>query len=313
MIQIDLITGFLGAGKTTFIKKYANYLMESGKRIAILENDFGAVNVDMLLLQDIVGDNCELEMIAGGCDKDCHYRRMKTKLISMGMRGFDRVLIEPSGIFDVDEFFDILHEEPLDNWYEIGNVIAIVDAKLEQDLSKESQYLLASQTANAGAVILSRTQETMGEDITNTVAYLNAMMEQFHCKRRFQNEILDKDWSDLTAQDFEEILHCGYVSESFEKLWFEQKDAFQSLYFMNMRMSEQELRTKVERLMADADCGNIIRIKGFMQVADNQWIELNATKEAIAIEPIQAGQDVLIVIGEKLDQERIEAYWGISG
>lgn len=312
MIQIDLITGFLGAGKTTFIKKYANYLLECGKRIAILENDFGAVNVDMLLLQDIVGDNCELEMIAGGCDKDCHYRRMKTKLISMGMRGFDRVLIEPSGIFDVDEFFDILHEEPLDNWYEIGNVIAIVDAKLEQDLSKESQYLLASQTANAGAIILSRSQEASGEDIVSTVSYLNGMMEQFHCKRRFENAILDKDWNNLTAQDFEEILHCGYVSESLEKLWFEQKDAFQSLYFMNMRMSEQELRAKAERLMADTECGNIFRIKGFMQVADNQWIELNATKEAITIKPIQAGQDVLIVIGEKLNQERIEAFM-ISG
>ena len=50
MIKIDLITGFLGAGKTTFIKKYASYLMKQGRKIGILENDFGAVNVDMLLL-----------------------------------------------------------------------------------------------------------------------------------------------------------------------------------------------------------------------------------------------------------------------
>ena len=40
MIKIDLITGFLGAGKTTFIRKYAKYLMDSGKNIGILENDF---------------------------------------------------------------------------------------------------------------------------------------------------------------------------------------------------------------------------------------------------------------------------------
>ena len=55
MIKIDLITGFLGAGKTTFIKKYASYLMKQGKKIGILENDFGAINVDMLLLQDLEG------------------------------------------------------------------------------------------------------------------------------------------------------------------------------------------------------------------------------------------------------------------
>ena len=80
MIKIDLITGFLGAGKTTFIRKYAKYLIDSGKNIGILENDFGAVNVDMMMLQDLMGDQCELEMISGGCDPETHRRRFKTKL-----------------------------------------------------------------------------------------------------------------------------------------------------------------------------------------------------------------------------------------
>jgi G3E family GTPase len=44
MVKIDLITGFLGAGKTTFIRKYAEYLMDKGLSIGILENDYGAVN-----------------------------------------------------------------------------------------------------------------------------------------------------------------------------------------------------------------------------------------------------------------------------
>ena len=74
MITIDLITGFLGSGKTTFIKKYARYLMDQGLKIGILENDFGAVNVDMLLLQELLGEQCDLEMVSGGCDKDCHIR-----------------------------------------------------------------------------------------------------------------------------------------------------------------------------------------------------------------------------------------------
>ena len=148
MIKVDLITGFLGSGKTTFLKKYAKYFMDQGMRIGILENDYGAVNVDMLLLNELRGENCELEMVAGGCDADCHRRRFKTKLISMGMSGYDRVIIEPSGIFDVDEFFDSLRDEPLDRWYEIGNVITIVDAKLDTSLSDDSQFFLASQIRN---------------------------------------------------------------------------------------------------------------------------------------------------------------------
>ena len=85
MVKIDLITGFLGSGKTTFIKKYAKYLIDQGENIGILENDYGAVNVDMMLLKDLESENCELEMIAGGCDADCHRRRFRTKLIAMGM------------------------------------------------------------------------------------------------------------------------------------------------------------------------------------------------------------------------------------
>ena len=57
MTEIDLITGILGSGKTTFIRKYARHLIDSGKKIAILENDFGAVNVDMMILQDLKCDS----------------------------------------------------------------------------------------------------------------------------------------------------------------------------------------------------------------------------------------------------------------
>ena len=54
MVKIDLITGFLGSGKTTFIKKYGSYLMEKGENLGILENDFGAVNVDRMLAHQLM-------------------------------------------------------------------------------------------------------------------------------------------------------------------------------------------------------------------------------------------------------------------
>ena len=63
MVKIDLITGFLGSGKTTFIRKYAQYLMDAGNNIGILENDYGAVNVDMMLLQDLMGAGDDLRRV----------------------------------------------------------------------------------------------------------------------------------------------------------------------------------------------------------------------------------------------------------
>ena len=113
MIQVDLITGFLGSGKTTFIKQYAKKLMEAGLNIGILLNDYGAVNVDRMLLSDLSGQQCDLDMVAGG------------------------------------------KEEPLDRWYQPGNVIAIVEAGLSDGLSETSDSFLASQIAHAGMVIFS--------------------------------------------------------------------------------------------------------------------------------------------------------------
>ena len=63
MVQVDLITGFLGSGKTTFMRHYARYMVQQGWNVCILENDFGAVNVDVMLLQDILGDHCDMESI----------------------------------------------------------------------------------------------------------------------------------------------------------------------------------------------------------------------------------------------------------
>ena len=229
MVKIDLITGFLGSGKTTFIKKYAQYLMSQGFHIGILENDYGAVNVDMMLLQDLMGEQCELEMISGGCDKETHIRRFRTKLISMGMCGYDRVIVEPSGIFDVDEFFDVLHEEP----------------------SAEADYLLASEAANAGKILLSHADEADGAQIEQTIAHLNRAMAQIGCKRRFDTEIVKKGTIQLTNSDLESFSLCGYVYENYQKMDLSEQNGFQSLYFMNSTMSEETLKASVKKLFED--------------------------------------------------------------
>ena len=226
----------------------------------------------------------------------------------MGMCGYDRVIVEPSGIFDVDEFFDVLHEEPLDNWYEIGNVIAVVDAELENELSAEADYLLASEAANAGKILLSHADEADGAQIEQTIAHLNRAMAQIGCKRRFDTEIVKKGTIQLTNSDLESFSRCGYVYENYQKMDLSEQNVFQSLYFMNSTMSEETLKAAVKKLFEDENCGNIFRIKGFLKADNDKWLELNATHSKITLQPIAEGQDVLIVIGERLNKEAVENY-----
>ena len=311
MVQVDLITGFLGAGKTTFLRKYVRWLNAKGQRVCILENDFGAVNVDVMLLQDLLSDNCDIETISGGCDCDTHQRRMRTKLISLAMQGFDRVLVEPSGIFDVDEFYDVLRDEPLDSWYTLGNVIAIVDALLEPQLSPQGEYLLASEAASAGMVLMSRCQLAAPGQAEATLAHLNHALETCHCARRFSvdADALCKPWDALTDADMQRLDSCGHRQASYVKLHFDEHKAFTSLYFMELHLTLPQLQNAARALFADPACGHILRIKGFLQTADG-WRELNATRDTMHVEPIPNGQEVLIIIGEELDRAAIEAHIG---
>ncbi len=311
MIKIDLITGFLGSGKTTFIRQYAMQLISQGQRIAILENDYGAINIDMMLLKDLEGPNCDLEMVVGGNDYDCHKHRFKSKLIALGMLGYDRVLIEPSGIYDVDEFFDVLHEEPLDRWYEIGSVLAVVDSNLEETLSHESDYLLVSQTADAGMLIFSKADLASEADLHRTVAHLNRAMEQFRSDRRFDltQNILLRDAGPLSAEDTQLLMNAGSCLSDHIKLPLSDMSGYESLFYMNVTPPSDDLKERVRALFQDPDAGDIFRIKGYLKTMDGEWVELNATKQSITLNRAPEGQEVIIVIGEHLSQAVIASYW----
>lgn len=307
MVKVDLITGFLGSGKTTFLKLYAKYFMDQGLKIGILENDYGAVNVDMLLLNELRGDNCELEMVAGGCDADCHRRRFKTKLIAMGMSDYDRVIIEPSGIFDVDEFFDAVRDEPLDRWYEIGNVITVVDARLEDNLSDSSDYFLASQLAHAGTIVLSRTQLVDSAKLNSTRQHLKAAAAKAQLNKDIDSIIFDKDWAKLTASDFEKLANSSYSMGSYVKKYGMDDAGFKTVYFLELPMNKDSIEEKINTLMTDETYGKILRAKGFFREA-NQWYQFNATPQEFELTQMPVGQDVFIVIGENLDANRIQHY-----
>lgn len=304
MIKIDLVTGFLGSGKTTFIKKYAKHFLDKGLKIGILENDYGAINIDLMLLGDIMGDNCELEMIIGGGDLETHKRRFRTKLIAMAMSGYDRIIVEPSGIFEPEEFFDLLYEEPLDKWYEIGSVITIVDVSFAADISDASEYLLATQLACAGALIFSKKENYKFVDEEGTISYLNSLLERIKCNRRLKDADIIPSEGKFENCDFEMVSNSGYVLSDYEKKFYEIEE-FNTVFIMNKRLNREELEEKAKRLFQNPDIyGDIIRIKGFTR-EDEGYSFINMTKNNTEISRIERGQDIFIVIGRHLAEVEI--------
>ena len=305
MTKIDLVTGFLGAGKTTFIYHYVDYLLKQGKKVGIIENDFGPINVDMMLLREHFGDRCQLEMVAGDKDHATYQRRFKTKLIALGMQNFDVILVEPSGLFDVDDFFDLLYEQPLNSWYQIGNVFTLVEANLDENLSKNSRYILASEIANAGIVLVTKCEKQTDMQFQKLKKYLNKALKENKCPRELDLDLRMIDYNKMDANKWNELSHCGYHSYPYMKRGINLSSNYQSYFFMNLNLTLEKVKALIETLFTSSHEGTPYRIKGFV-LEDNKWYEYNATKEECLIQPILVGQDLMIIIGENLKQEEIE-------
>jgi len=314
MKKIDLVTGFLGSGKTTFIKEYAEYLVRCGERVAIIVNDYGAINVDRLLLGASLGKSCHLEMVIGG-DKDCTRRRLKTKLIAIAMQNYSRVILEPSGIFDVDDFMDMLYEEPLDRWYEMGSIISIVEADTEPDISESAKYVMLSELSKAGTLVLSKIDnidnhihnaESDKEVADKIIDYINKGLEEYMCSRRFSDIYIWRPGC-ITDDDFKRIAKSGYYSADMISSPESEKN-FESLFFFHVETDLDSIQETIRDIFNDRQAGNVVRIKGFIR-SDSGWLEINATRHGIKIEAIPEGQELFIVIGEGLSEEIIGKRW----
>jgi len=202
-------------------------------------------------------------------------------------------------------------EGPLDRWYTLGNVIAIVDALLETQLSPQGEYLLASEAASAGETQSSTAEGRAAGWVVYRGQLLRGAVDAAHGARRFaaDTDALCKPWDALTDADMQRLDSCGHCQASYVKLHFDEHKAFTSLYFMELHLTLPQLQDAARALFADPACGHILRIKGFLQTVDG-WCELNATRDTMHVEAIPDGQEVLIIIGEELDRSAIEAHIG---
>ena len=75
---------------------------------------------------------------------------------------------------------------------------------------------------------------------------------------------------------------------------------------MNLDKTTDEIIEAAKNILEDKECGRVFRVKGFLKDEAGEWLELNATHQEMRICPIPEGQEVVIVIGEELNEERIQ-------
>ena len=189
MTKIDIFSGFLGAGKTTLIKKLIKEAY-AGQKIVLIENEFGEIGIDGAFLQDA---GIQITEMNSGCIC-CTLVGDFSKALKKVLAEFapDHILIEPSGVGKLSDVKAAIGSVLSDDVV-LGGCVTVVDAKKAKVYHKNFGEFFNDQIESAGCVILSRTQNL---DQTKLDAALELIKE-----RNPDAVVIAAPWDELTGTD----------------------------------------------------------------------------------------------------------------
>ena len=165
MIKVDIFSGFLGAGKTTLIKKLVEEAYK-GEKIVLIENEFGEIGIDGGFLKEA---GIEINEMNSGCIC-CSLVGDFGKALKQVIKEFnpERILIEPSGVGKLSDIIDAVRNLELEE-VELNGFTTVVDAKKAKIYMKNFGEFFNNQIENASSIILSHTQSLTEEKLVKVV------------------------------------------------------------------------------------------------------------------------------------------------
>lgn len=169
MTQLFVISGFLGAGKTTFANKLLSHFAAQGERAVYIVNEFGETDMDASLMRH---EGFEAVTLANGCIC-CSLKNELVVSLKEIIRTFEptKIVFETSGIFVFDAFEDILKDEYLRAQCDIRSKITIVDSLCHKETQLLAGSFAENQIKNASVLIVSKLERFSG-DITEILCDL---------------------------------------------------------------------------------------------------------------------------------------------
>ncbi|MCD8281468.1 CobW family GTP-binding protein [Enterocloster citroniae] len=169
MTKIDIISGFLGAGKTTFIKKLLEEAI-AGEKVVLIENEFGEIGIDGGFLKD---SGIEIREMNSGCICCSLVGDFGTSLAEVLTKYKpERIIIEPSGVGKLSDVMKAVVDVSADMDVELNSAVTIVDAAKCKMYMKNFGEFFNNQIENAGTIVLSRTDITDAAKVQKDVDML---------------------------------------------------------------------------------------------------------------------------------------------
>ena len=337
--KIDIISGFLGAGKTTLIKKLLKDAFQ-GEQVVLIENEFGEIGIDGGFLKEAGIQIREMNSGCICCSLVGDFGASLKEVISKYHP--DRILIEPSGVGKLSDVIKAVQGVEEETGLVLNSYTTVVDAKKCKMYMRNFGEFFNNQVEYAGAIIMSRTDivdEAKAQaslellrEINSKAAIITTPIEKLEGKKLLEVMEHPVSLADELMEEEEVCPECGHVHEHGEHHHHDHDEecgcghdhdhdhhhhhadeVFTSWGRETIKKyTKENLEKMLEALSASDEYGIILRAKGMLPAEDGTWIYFDMVPEETEIRegaPEYTGR--LCVIGSKLNEDKLAELFGL--
>ena len=336
MTKIDIVSGFLGAGKTTLIKKLLKEAL-NGHKVVLIENEFGEIGVDGGFLKE---SGIEIKEMNSGCICCSLVGDFGTSLVEvMEKYNPERILIEPSGVGKLSDVMKAVQNATMGHDVTLNSAVAVVDASKCKMYIKNFGEFFINQIENAGTIILSRTDGIKEDKLNQAIELIrehnskatiittpwdqlegNNILDTIEDAKDIEKELLEQVMlsHEEHHHDHEEEEHhhhehgeeCGCGCHDHHEGHHHADEVFTSWGIETPRtFTEESIKDILIKLEDEKEYGFILRSKGMVAAVDkDSWVYFDYVPGEINIrsgKPDVTGK--ICVIGSKLNEENLNS------
>lgn len=341
--KIDIISGFLGAGKTTLIKMLIDEKFKEEK-IAIIENEFGEVSIDTDILKEL---NLNIKEIKSGCICCSLTDDFKDSIKNIiKFYSPERILIEPSGVAKLSDVIKVCESLQDDCNVKLNMLITVLDVSNMKMYIKNFGEFYKDQIKNAKTIILTRIENIFEEEIKEIISIIEKVNPQAKVIKETLNKIdfdeiinfnknIKTDKEKLVDKKYEhnnisiKSLH-NTTKKLFDLEGEKQLKSYKLISKNNLRkasyiknnninntfiawgletkeeFSKCKLKESFEEITKDKEYGFILRGKGIVKLNTGKWIEFHYVPGHFTISDINEQQiGKICIIGRKINKSKL--------
>lgn len=352
MTKIDIISGFLGAGKTTFIKKMLKEAF-SGEQVVLIENEFGEIGIDGGFLKEAGIEIREMNSGCICCSLVGDFGKSLKEVVDTYHP--DRILIEPSGVGKLSDVIKAVQDVQDEIEAELNSFTTVVDVTKCRLYKKNFGEFFSNQIEYAGAIILSRTDKAKPEKVEESVALLRKLnekapiittpieqlsgeklLETMEHSKSLEEELLleeeicpecghvhDHEHEHHHHEHHHEHEHhhgeecgcgCGHGHDHEHHHHHHADEVFTSWGRETIKTySREDISRILKTLEEDGTYGTVLRAKGMVAGADGEWIYFDMVPQEHEVRSGAAEYTGRIcVIGSRLEEDKLEELFGLK-